>query len=216
MSNSPKSNISPLIEGYKKFREKYFLKSEIYSDLVEHGQNPKVMVIACSDSRVDPAIITSCHPGDLFIVRNVANLVPPFEDDLRHHGTSAALEFAVLNIKVTDIIVFGHSHCGGIKSLMDSSEKQNFDFINEWMDIAKPAKDYVIEKYPDASNETQIHHCEQSSLLLSLNNLKTFPWIMEKLESNTIAIHAWYFNLKTGVVESYNAEKEEFIPLKDI
>ncbi len=139
------SAIFPLIEGYKQFKEKYFKNTKSFDDLVKYGQKPKVLVVACCDSRVDPSIVTNCNPGELFVVRNVANLVPPFDGDHRHHSTSAALEFGVMDLEVSDIIVFGHSHCGGIRALMESSEDENTsDFITAWMSIAKPAKQQVL------------------------------------------------------------------------
>ena len=209
------SEIMCLIEGYKQFKYKYFEKSKIYKDLVRKGQKPKVMVIACSDSRVDPAIITNSKPGELFIVRNIANLVPPFEGDHQHHGTSAALEFGVKQLEITDIIVFGHSHCSGINALLETNPDNinSFDFIDDWMDIAKPAKDSVLNDFPNSSKHEKAHICEKKSLLLSLDNLKTFPWINKKVESNNLFLHAWYFNLATGTIELYNSSNDQFILL---
>lgn len=208
--------VLPLIKGYQQFRTKYFAEKQIFSDLVKHGQKPKVLVIACCDSRVDPAIVTNCKPGELFVVRNVANLVPPFIGDFRHHGTSAALEFGVLDLGVSDIIVFGHSHCGGIHALMKaSSDDSSSDFIAAWMDIAKPAKQRVLQQYADCSLSEQIHFCAKESLLNSLNNLKTFPWINERILENKLFLHAWYFDLDTGTIETYQSSNGQFVPLQE-
>jgi carbonic anhydrase len=208
------SAIASLIEGYKQFKLENFEEADVFTDLVEHGQSPKVLMIACCDSRVDPAIVTGCKPGDVFVVRNVANLVPPFMTDPRHHGTSAALEFGVVHQKVTDIILFGHSHCGGIQALMNSPEDgTESDFISAWMNIAKPAKQRVLTQHPNASLQEQAHHCEKESLLISLNNLMTFPWIKERVAAKKLFLHAWYFNLSNGVIETYKSESSQFVPL---
>ena len=209
------SAIPSLIEGYKKFKSKYFDQSKSYEDLVEHGQKPKVLMVACCDSRADPAIITGCEPGELFVVRNVANLIPPFDNDLHHHGTSAALEFAVMGLEVSDIIIFGHSHCGGIRALMEEPKYASSDFISAWMDIAKSAKQRVLKDYPQCSLDDQAHHCEKESLLVSLDNLKTFPWIRERVSKGQLFLHVWYFDLNTGIIEAYHADTG-FIPLEGV
>lgn len=211
---SADTSITRLIEGYKKFRAKYFENSSLYEELVAFGQTPKVLVIACCDSRVDPALVTRANPGELFVVRNVANLVPPFDKDPRHHGTSAAVEFAVKVLGVTDIIVFGHSHCGGIQALMQTKEERlPTDFIASWMNIATKAKAKVLENHSHLSSAEQTELCEKKSLQISLDNLKTFPWIAERMKENALHIHGWYFNLGTGEIEVFHAEGEKFIPL---
>ncbi len=208
--------ITSLIKGCKQFKLEHFENSESFRDLVQYGQKPKVLAIACCDSRVDPAIVTGCKPGELFVVRNVANLVPPFKNDPRHHGTSAALEFGVVGLGVNDIILFGHSHCGGIRALMEAPEEiSSSDFISAWMDIAIPAKQRVLKRYPQCSLDEQAHHCEKESLLISLNNLTTFPWIHERVQASRLFLHAWYFNLGTGMIETYQSATGNFIPLDD-
>lgn len=208
------STITHLLEGYKQFKQKHFDDEKLFDGLVKQGQQPKILFVACCDSRVDPAIVTGCQPGELFVVRNVANLVPPYDSDPRHHGTSAALEYAVLDLNISDIVIFGHSHCGGIHALMEASdEKDETSFLDMWMGIAKQAKKRVIEKYPNSSPEEQAYFCEKESLLTSLKNLNTFPWITERVQQKTLALHAWYFNLATGSIEAYQTETEKFIPL---
>ena len=211
------STIDILTEGYKKFKMEHFEESNLYHDLVYYGQQPRALVVACCDSRVDPAIVTNCKPGELFVVRNVANLVPPYDNDPKHHGTSAALEFGVTNLNVSDIIVFGHSHCGGIRALMEQSEHPiTQSFINAWMNIASTAKQQVLHQHPHESLDTQCHHCEKQSLLISLQNLKTFPWIAERVTTHRLSLHAWYFNLKTGMIETYQNEVKKFISLESV
>lgn len=213
-ANCNNSAILPLIEGYKKFKVKHFEKTKAFDLLVQQGQKPKVLVIACCDSRVDPAILTNCNPGELFVVRNVANLVPPFDGNPRHHGTSAALEFGVMELGISDIIVLGHSHCGGINSLMkDQKNEDSSDFIAKWMDIAKLAKQKVLTQHPNCSLDQQIHYCEKESLLISLANLKTFPWINSRIAEKKLFLHAWYFNLNTGIIEIYDSVNNSFVPV---
>jgi len=135
--SSPKQ----LIEGFSRFREMHFAKDDtLYRELVEQGQTPKTLVVGCCDARVDPAIILDCAPGDLFVIRNVANLVPPAEDQGHYHGTSAALEFGVCELNVEHIIVLGHAQCGGIHALMEGAMHKKDSFIAEWMGIADAAQ----------------------------------------------------------------------------
>ncbi len=209
------NQFNELITGYQAFYQQYINDKDYYDSLADNGQEPKALVIACCDSRVDPTILTQSKPGDLFMVRNVANLVPPFEADPRHHGTSAALEFAVLGLGVSDIIVLGHRYCGGIRALIEQKPHESEDcFINAWMDIAEPAKKQVLKEYPNASSEEHAHHCEKASLQISLQNLLTFPWIKKRVEKQQLRLHGWYFDLATGKLEQYDSATSEFKPLK--
>ncbi len=163
--------IDRLIAGFKSFQETYYEEQpDFYRSLVEKGQRPDVMVIACSDSRVNPSIIVKAKPGELFIVRNVANLVPPYEPDSHYHGTSAAIEFAVRDLNVEHIIVLGHSHCGGIRRLCEGHEDgQNREFIDDWMSIVKQACSDSLE------GEAQRRHVEREAVKVSLGNLLPSP-----------------------------------------
>src|SRR5579872_4956068 len=137
-------SFTKMLQGYQAFRKKYAQgDTSIMSNLSDHGQQPQVMVIACCDSRVDPAVILQCDPGDLFVVRNVANIVPPYEKDEAHHGTSAALEFGVRFLKVKHLILLGHSQCGGIQTLLDSHHNHDVskdDFITNWVSLVKSSR----------------------------------------------------------------------------
>lgn len=204
-----------VIQGYKKFRHKYFESNNNLYEELKDGQSPKILVIACSDSRVDPAIILNCKPGDLFVVRNVANLVPPYENDSGHHGTSAALEFAVLGLGIKHIIILGHSSCGGIQALVaNPNQIREKNFISRWMEIAQPALKRTIENYPDRPVEEQVSNCARFALVNSLNNLFTFPWIKERVVAKEIFLHSWYFNIETGIIEEFNSETQRFSELR--
>ena len=143
--------LTKLAEGFKLFKQRYYIiEPELYEQLIDKGQTPKTLVIACCDSRVHPAQVLSTNPGDIFVVRNVANLVPPFEDDGKSHGTSAAIEYGVKHLKVEHIIVFGHGQCGGIKSLMagDVGSEDN-SFIDSWLSTAMPARAKILQNHAD-------------------------------------------------------------------
>ena len=186
--------INRLITGFKSFRESYWEdQPEFYRRLVEEGQKPEVMVIACSDSRVNPSIIAKAKPGELFIVRNVANLVPPYEPDSHYHGTSAAIEFAVRDLKVKHIVVLGHSHCGGIRRLCDGvGDGETREFIDDWVSIATQAVDKSLE------GEARHRQVEREAVRVSLGNLMTFPWVAEQVEAGDLELHGWLFDLENG------------------
>ena len=200
------------VQGYKDFYKNYFQSdSNVYDELVRRGQSPETLVIACSDSRADPALITNSQPGDLFVVRNVAAIVPPYRHDTTHHGTSAAIEFAVKTLKVKHIVVLGHSMCGGIMALADREmARQEYEFITQWMDIATPAREAVEAELGDASPPIKQRALEQAVILVSLNNLMTFPWIADKVKAGELQIHGWYFDLKSGQIFRYKEKTQSF------
>lgn len=205
--------LSDLIQGYQSFRKKYFEdNSALYEDLVKHGQNPKILVVACSDSRVDPAIVLNCQPGELFVVRNVANLIPPFEADNAFHGTSAAIEFAVRQLEVAHVIVLGHSQCGGIGHLFTSipDERPEMSFIQKWMKLAQGPQEAVLRDHVHLPLPEKINTCSQLALKNSVNNLLTFPWIAERVQEQLLSLHGWYFELHSGVLFALNPTTQQF------
>ena len=205
--SSPKQ----LIEGFSRFRERHFAKDDaLFRELVEQGQTPKILVVACCDARVDPALILDCAPGDLFVIRNVANLVPPAENQGHYHGTSAALEFGVRNLEVRHIIVLGHAQCGGIHALLEGGVDKDDSFIAEWMGIADAAREQVEQALAGDSNNVRHRACEQQAILVSLNNLMTFSWIRERVEQGTLTLHGWYFDIERGELLGYNAAVRRF------
>lgn len=204
-------DIKKLIKGFKRFQQNYFKSDDALFDQLRHGQTPKVLLIGCSDSRVDPAILTDCRPGDLFVVRNVANLIPPYEPDVRYHGVSSAIEYAVRVLQVEHVIVMGHSHCGGIDALMRSSKESPIgEFIDHWVQIARPAKDIVLRDLSNKPFDIQARACEQASIMISLENLLTFPWVAERVQDEKLALHGWYFDLQAGQMLGYHPETGEF------
>jgi carbonic anhydrase len=185
-----------LIEGYRRFRETAWRQHEDrFATLAERGQSPRALVIACSDSRVDPQMIFSAAPGELFVVRNVANLVPPYEPDAAYHGTSAAIEFAVRALEVPDIVVMGHAGCGGVAALLREAETGPVgDFIGPWMSMARPARERVLAAGGDSLHTA----CEHETVKLSLANLLTFPWIKERVDAGRLRMHGAYFDIESG------------------
>lgn len=192
------------LEGYNKFRDKYAHgDSSIMQSLSIYGQQPKIMVVSCCDSRVDPALILQCDPGDLFVVRNVANIIPPYENYGGHHGTSAALEFAICFLKVKHLIVLGHSQCGGIQALLNNSDVSRNDFINDWVSIVKV----------EGQGESNVDEYAKCALKKSRENCLTFPWIEKKVEGKDLVIHLWYFDIKSGQIFTYSDERNQYVPL---
>lgn len=206
-------DINRLIKGFKRFQENYFKSDDTLYEYLGKGQIPKVLVVGCCDSRVDPAILTDCRPGDLFVLRNVANLVPPYEPDTRYHGVSAGVEYAVQVLGVEHVIVLGHSCCGGIDALMRSGTERFGQFIDHWIEIARPAMEAVKHDLAQKSPDLQRRACEQASILLSLENLLTFPWVAERVRAGTLALHGWYFDLIAGELLGYHADTGEFLKI---
>lgn len=206
--------IDKLIEGYKRFHENYFVgEDQLFAEL-KQGQTPSTLVIACSDSRVDPAIIMDSKPGDLFVIRNVANLVPPYEVGGGYHGVSAALEFAVRMLGVEHVIVLGHQYCGGIKTLVEGvPEDSPAEFLQSWVNIADSARQRVQNETPNLSKEAQLCACEKASIVVSLENLCTFPWIKQAVNDGKLKLHGWYFDIDSGTLSAHDKNLQRFEPL---
>ncbi|MHB8623273.1 MAG: carbonic anhydrase [Sulfuricaulis sp.] len=209
-------DINGLIDGFQRFRTRYFgAERQLFHRLARDGQSPRVMVVACCDSRVDPAILTDCDPGDLFVVRNVANLVPPCETGGQYHGTSAALEFAVRLLKVKHIIVFGHARCGGIRALVGDvpGTAPTTQFVMSWMSIAAEARLETLNAGSVLDPEEQARDCEQAGIRISLRNLMTFQFVRQAVDSGQLAIHGWYFDLENGELLVYQPQLGKFQPV---
>jgi carbonic anhydrase len=208
------TDIKKFITGFKRFQDNYFGSHQELFGQLKQGQSPHAMVIACSDSRVDPAILMDVEPGDLFVVRNVANLVPPYESGGGLHGVSTALEFGVCVIGVDHIIVLGHRQCGGVHALMHGIPKgASGEFIGRWVSIAARAKERVLADLPNASAEEQWCACEEAAILVSLENLLTFPWIKQRVQQGALVLHGWYFDIENGALQAYNPFIGQFEPL---
>jgi carbonic anhydrase len=202
----PSPTIERLLTGFKNFRRNYYVKNQaLFQALAWRGQSPKVMVIGCCDARVDPMLITGAGPGEIFMLRNVANLVPPYAPDSRSHGTSAALEFAVKSLQVEHIIVLGHAACGGVRALLNEAETEAMgtDFIATWMAIAERARTAVNAHSHDSELSRQ-KFGELENIKVSLENIRTFPWIVEREEAGKLSIHGWYFDIHSGHLMAFD------------
>ena len=205
--------IDKLMQGYRRYRDHaYEPTRELIEDLVTRGQRPQVAVVACSDSRVDPAILFQADPGDLFTVRNVANLVPPMEEEGTYHGTSAALEFAVLGLGVKHIVVLGHAHCGGIKLMMEPDPyDSSFKYVPAWVSMLNAAHRRVLATMAKANETERTRACEQNAVLVSLENLTTFPWVRERIQSGELQLHGLYVDIAGPSLSAYDWEAGKFV-----
>lgn len=197
--------IEALLSGYDIFFEENFKLqvNPVYQELAKYGQAPKVMVISCSDSRVDPGVITRVGPGNLFVTRNIASLVPSYEvADRIDHGTIAVIEFGVCYLHVEDLVLIGHSQCGGIQALLNGVDDGiQPSFIPEWLSIAQGAKDRVLAELPDAAPSERQKVCTHEALGISMRNLLTYPWLKEAVDAGRLSLHTWYFDIDSGRLE---------------
>lgn len=196
-------DLSPLFEGHARFRETlWYAERERLTRLAREGQRPHSCVIACCDSRVSPEMVFDAGPGELFVGRSIANLVPVYTPDGNTHGTSAALEYSVTALGVSNVVVMGHSRCGGIRALVDfAPETSGGDFVGPWMAIAVEARNRAYEKAANPENRDEVARiCEQESLRLSLDNLMTFPWIRSAVEAGRLSLIGLYYDVDTGTL----------------
>ncbi|MEH6527182.1 MAG: carbonic anhydrase [Sneathiella sp.] len=206
-----------LVEGYKAFRQKYLQQDfEEYRAWAATSQSPKVMIIGCSDSRVNPAILTHAGLGEIFTANNVANIVPPYEAGQHSHlSIGAAVQFAVSHLEVEHIIVMAHSGCGGVKALMSQTEddvekRPEDDYIQGWVNVLGVARDAVKQSMGDRDFEEQCQVCEMEGALVSLGNLTQYPYVRAAMENGKLDLHAWYFHIETGELLKYNHEKGKY------
>lgn len=202
-----------LLKGHQKFKEIKFKKNkDLYLKLVKDGQHPGTLFIGCSDSRVIPGLITGSKPGELFTIQNVGNFVAPYKPDEDYHSTASAIEYAVSVLKVDDIIVCGHSHCGAIKSLYKDLDKDD-DLIhtNKWLELGNEAK--RIAQLVGGSEEEKLINTEKLSAMFQLENLLTYPAVKRRVDEGSLHLHVWYYKLETGEIEYYDDIKGSFIPM---
>ena len=223
------SDINDLISGYREFYSDYRANNNellnLYEKLVKQGQSPKTMFVSCSDSRIDPSTTTKAKPGDIFAVRNVANLIPPYqEDSTTFHGVSSAIEFGVKGLNIPDIIIMGHSHCGGVKAIvqkvanniLNETNKNEFSFVLSWMKIAKKRVEEILADKMDLykSNPDEVENfCAMELIKLSMQNLLSFPFIKQAVLEGKLKIHGWYFDIANVMIVNYDQKSNSFLPL---
>ncbi len=202
-----------LIDGYRAFLvSRLRHEQDRYRALSESGQSPQIMVIGCCDSRVSPEVIFDARPGELFVVRNVANIIPPYEPDARAHGVSAALEFGVAALKVKHIVVLGHAQCGGVRAFAEDAEPLSpGDFIGNWMKLMTPAAEKISRA--GLSPADYLTRLEQANVVNSLQNLMTFPRLAKMIERGMVAVHGAYFGVATGELSVRDEKTGAFAPV---
>ena len=221
---TPVSSLEPFLEAIHNFKTRFYKNQpDLMHGLINNGQNPKALVIACCDSRVDPALLVDAAPGDLFVVRNVANLVPPYSVSTVPDGIGTAIEYAIRDLQVKHVIVMGHAHCGGIKALLNmaSGEKLHRDFIGNWVSIAEEAcLLHAKTSSTDTKAKLSLDQLKEYSYLVernavkgSLNNLMSYPWIKSAIEESKLELHGWWFDLESGDLWVIDQKNGNFMPV---
>lgn len=208
--------IHRLVEGYEEFRRTRYAEERDRFEELSRGQTPHIMILGCADSRVSPEVIFAAAPGEMFVVRNVANLVPPHEEAGDYHGTTAAIEFAVTGLRVEHIVVMGHSGCGGIKACLSAGENKPIGrFIAPWVEIAAPARDAVRADNPDADPETLQRLVELEAIRRSITTLESMPFLQTQLFAGSMKIHGAWFSIAQGQLLWLNRQTGEFESVPD-
>ncbi|ADG94469.1 Carbonate dehydratase [Arcobacter nitrofigilis DSM 7299] len=211
------NTIKRLIMGNEKFKKEYFPYFEKdLKESVQLGQRPEVLFIGCSDSRVTPELMLDTQPGDMFILRNVGNFVPPYKHDEDFHGSAAAIEFAVSVLNVKNIIICGHSHCGACKALYDDiSDDSKMVHVRVWLELGQEAKQRTIKSQKFETLEEKYRATERNSIRNQLENLLTYPEVKKRFDNKEILIHGWYYDIETGNIDFYDKNEDNFKPLKE-
>jgi carbonic anhydrase len=205
-----------LTDRYRRFKHRnYAPNADHYEELATHGQSPDTMVISCCDSRVDPETIFNAMPGELFVVRNVANLVPPYETSGKFHGVSAAIEFAILNLRIKNLIIMGHSSCGGVRAALDqhAAIQTEAQFISRWMSMLDEARLSILASHQNKPAAERQAALEMAGIKTSIKNLRTFPFVKEREEKGRLSLHGAYFDIGTGILSVLNHSRGQFYPL---
>jgi carbonic anhydrase len=208
------NKISEFQKGHEQFRSVKFKQNEDrFKKLVSQGQNPKALFIGCSDSRVMPNMITGTGAGDLFIIRNIGNFVPPFKPDSDFHATASAIEYAVSELGINDIIVSGHSDCGAIKSLYKEHKPTDENIHTlKWLELGENSKNIALALLPNAPKSELLEYTEKLSVVFQLENLLTYPAVKKGVEEGRIFLHGWHYSIEDGSIEYYDDESSQFRP----
>ena len=207
-----RSAVDRLLKGYRHFRRTTFSRQRsLYKRLTVKGQRPATMVISCADSRVSPSMVFSTGPGEIFVARNIANIVPPHDPDSAPRSIAAAVEYAVKVLKVENIVVLGHGRCGGVAALVSHGHGlPHTDYIKAWVDIAAPALD-LIPNHGEGMTEDELTRASEHAVVqLSLNNLMTYPWVREQVEKRRLKLHGMHFSIFDGCLGKLDPETNAF------
>lgn len=210
-------NLKEYAKGNKLFRTYFKKNQKSLLELVKTGQTPKALFIGCSDSRVIPDLMVQANPGDLFVIRNVGNFVPPYKPDEDFHSTASGIEYAVSVLNVKEIIICGHTHCGACKHLYEEIKDPSLVHTKKWLELGKSAKtSAILSLGADAPLEELLRLTEKLSIVKQIENILTYPKVKACFEKGYLHIHGWYYDIETGKIEYYNAETYEFLPLKGL
>ncbi len=203
-----------LIKGLRNFQSQYFCRHQELFEQLSHGQKPRVLFIACSDSRVDPNLITQTQIGELFVIRNAGNIVPPY--GAANGGEGAAIEYAVHALGVQHIVICGHSHCGAMKGLLKlDSLRESMPLVCDWLRHAESTRRLIRENYADLEGEPLMELTVAENVLTQLENLKTYPVVHSRLARNAIHLHGWVYHIESGSVMAYDVDRHSFVPVND-
>jgi carbonic anhydrase len=209
-------NLGDYAKGNELFRTYFKKNKESLLELVTSGQSPKALFIGCSDSRVIPDLMLQTNPGDLFVLRNVGNFVPPYKPDEDFHATASGIEYAVSVLKVKEIIICGHTHCGACKALYEPIEDPSLIHTKKWLELGENAKkSAILSLGGDAPKENLLRLTEKLSVINQIDNILTYPSVKKRFEKEELHIHGWCYDIETGKIEFYNADTYEFLPLKE-
>ncbi len=204
-------------KGNELFRTYFKKNKESLLKLVKNGQSPKALFIGCADSRVIPDLMVQANPGDLFVLRNVGNFVPPYRPDEDFHATASGIEYAVSILKVQEVIICGHTHCGACNALFETIEDPSLIHTKKWLELGESAKtSAILSLGANAPKEELLRLTEKLSVIKQIENILTYPNVKKLFENGDLYIHGWYYDIETGLIEYYNADSYEFLPLKDL
>ncbi len=210
-------NMEDYAQGNELFKTYFKKNKESLLELVTSGQSPKALFIGCSDSRVIPDLMVQADPGDLFVLRNVGNFVPPYKPDADFHATASGIEYAVSVLKIKEIIICGHTHCGACKALYQELDDSSLIHTKKWLELGESAKtSAILSLGANAPKEDLLRLTEKLSVIKQIENILTYPNVKKKFEEGSLHIHGWYYDIETGKIEYYNADSYEFLPLKDL
>ena len=202
-----------LIEGYRKFKsETYPEIQQLYKDLAQTGQQPKVLVIGCSDRRVSPSTVLGAQPGDVFVARNIANIVPAYTKNPGPRSIGAVVEFAVKVLKVSDIVINGHARCSGVAALVERAVSlPPTEYLKAWVDVAEPARALFPKNFDELPPEQQRLESELAVIHNSINNLMTYPWVRACVDADELRLHGWHFDFETGELKRYDSASDQWV-----
>ena len=205
-----------LLDGYRAFKNSTYKEiKHVYEELAVSGQQPKVLVIGCSDSRVSPSVVLGAQPGDVFQARNIANIVPAYTTNPGPRSIGAVVEYAVKVLKVSDIVINGHARCGGVEALVNrAANLPETEYLKPWVEVAEPARALFPKNFDTLPPEEQRLEAELAVIHNSINNLMTYPWVKDGVNAGELRLHGWHFDFEKGVLRQYHAAIDQWIEVK--